>query len=96
MIDELLSNLDEVLRTNLGPPLKAFHQPIDAWLASLPMWVAMGCAMALFISAIVWVWCLRRDFVFRGAADRTVTRDLRIWATVVVVPYIAIYLWLGR
>jgi len=96
MFDEMLSRLDAALRSTLGPPLKSFHQPIDAWLAGLPMSVAQGCALTLFLAAIVWVWFLKRDFVFRGAPKQSLSRDLRVWATLVVIPYIAIYLWLGR
>ncbi len=96
MLDTMIDNVDEFLRTTFGPPLKALHEPIDAWLGSLPMSVAMVCAIGLYLIAIVWVWTLGREFVFRGAPDQKRWRDLRIWATLVVIPYIALYLWLGR
>jgi hypothetical protein len=91
-----LEALKQALRQSLGPPLKAFHAPIDEWLGRLPMSVAMVCAVGLYVVALVWVWGLRREFVFRGAPDDQWWRDLRIWATAVVIPYIAIYLLLGR
>ena len=91
-----LEKLDEFLRTTFGPPLKALHEPIDAWLGSLSMTVAMVCAIGLYLIAIAWVWTLPREFVFRGAVDQDRWRDLRIWATLVVLPYVVIYLWLGR
>ncbi len=84
------------LRETLGPSLRGLQEPVDAWLGSLPMWVSMVCAVGLYVVALIWIWSLRREFVFRGAPDEKRWRDLRIWATVVVLPYIAVYLWLGR
>jgi len=84
------------LRQVLGPPLKSFHEPIDQWLGSLPMSVAMVCAIGLFVVAGAWVWTLRREFIFRGAPDHQWWRDLRLWSMVVLLPYIAVYLLLGR
>jgi len=84
------------IRDTLGPPLKSLHEPIDQWLGSLPMSVAMACAIGLFVLAGMWVWTLRADFIFRGAPDRSRWRDLRIWSMIVLLPYIAIYLLLGR
>lgn len=88
--------LKKRLRTTLGPPLKKVHEPVDRWLGSLPMSVAVACALGLYAGAVVWVWTLRREFVFRGAPDKRWYRDLRLWATVVVMPYVAIYILLGR
>lgn len=91
-----LDRLRESLRERLGPRLKALHVPIDEWLGQLPMTVATASAVGLYVIALIWVWLLRPDFVFRGAPDRRWWRDLRIWATVVVLPYIAIYYFYGR
>ena len=88
--------LEKFVRRRLGPPLKALHEPVDAWLAGLPMWVAVAAAVGLYGIALIWVWTLSSSFVFRGAPDHRRWRDLRIWATVVVLPYVALYLWLGR
>lgn len=92
----MIERIDALLRGTLGPPLKALHDPIDHWLGSLPMGVAMACALGLYAIAVVWVWTLRREFVFRDAPGESRRFDLRIWATLVVVPYVAIYIWLGR
>ncbi|MEM9657896.1 MAG: hypothetical protein AAF961_05995, partial [Planctomycetota bacterium] len=91
-----IDRLERRLRDVIGPPLKALHQPVDAWLASLPMGFAVACAVGLYLAAIAWVWTLRREFVFRGAPDQRWWRDLRLWATAVVLPYIVVYLVLGR
>ena len=95
-IREFFDQLEHALRDTLGPPLKSIQTPIDDWLGGAPMWVALACALGLYGVALVWVWCLRREFVFRDAPDQRWWRDLRIWATVVTVPYIVIYLLLGR
>jgi hypothetical protein len=95
-IDAVMESLDSLLRDNLGPPLKALHEPIDAWLGSLPMSVAMACALGLYAIAVIWVWTLPKEFVFRGAPDQQPWRDLRVWATLVTIPYVIIYMWLGR
>ena len=88
--------LDNFLRATLGPPLKALHQPIDRWLGSLPMSIAMLCAIGLYGMALVWVWRLKKEFVFRASPSQASKYDLRIWATLVVIPYVLVYLWLGR
>ena len=95
-IDAYIETFDTFLRENFGPPLKALHEPIDAWLGSLPMSVAMICAIGLYVIAVIWVWTIPKEFVFRGAPDQKPWRDLRVWATLVTVPYVIIYLWLGR
>ena len=87
---------ENAIRETLGPPLKSLHKPIDDWLGSLPMSVAVACAIGLFVVAGLWVWTLRREFIFRGAPDQKRWRDLRLWAMVVLLPYIAVYILLGR
>ena len=99
MLDSVLKSLEQLeafLRGSLGPPLKRLHQPIDAWLGALPMSVALICALALYGAAVLWVWTLKREFVLRGAPGNERWRDLRIWATLVVLPYVAVYVLLGR
>jgi hypothetical protein len=95
-IAELWQAFQNSTQETLGPPLKSLHQPIDDWLGSLPMSVAMFCAIGLFVLAGIWVWTLKSDFIFRGAPDRSRWRDLRIWSMIVLLPYISIYLLFGR
>ena len=92
----LFETFRQWLRNRLGPPLKSIQAPIDEWLGTSPMWGALACALGLYAAALIWVWFLRHRFVFRGAPDEHWWRDLRIWATVVTVPYVVIYLILGR
>lgn len=91
-----IERLTEAVRQRLGPPLKAWHEPFDAWLGSLPMSVAMICAIGLYVLAAIWVWTLRKEYILIGAPDRRWWRDLRIWATLLLIPYVSIYLLLGR
>ena len=91
-----MNKIDEFLKSTFGPPLKALHEPIDRWLGSLPMSIALMCALGLYAIAVVWVWRLNRKFVFRGAPSESSKFDLRIWATLVVVPYVLFYIILGR
>ncbi len=91
-----LNRLSEWLRTSVAPPLKGIQQPIDEWLGGVSMSVAMACCLGLFIVALIWVWFLKRDFVFRGAPDQAWWRDLRVWATGVVIPYVVVYYLFGR
>lgn len=91
-----LESMRQAFRDRMGPPLKSLQTPIDDWLGGLPMWVALTSAVGLYVVALVWVWFLRRDFVFRGAPDNSWWRDLRIWATLVTIPYVIVYLIFGR
>lgn len=82
------------LRETVGPPLKAWHGPLDEWLDSLPADTGRYFAVALFIAAGVWALTLRRDYVYLGAPDRAWWRDLRLWAVLALVPYVCVYWWL--
>ena len=83
--------LSEKLHAWLVPPLKAIFGPLDEWLISLSPTTARACAVGLFLLAAVWVWTLRREFVYRGAPSRARWRDLRIWAVLALIPYVIIY-----
>jgi len=97
MIEPLLAaGWLESFRTTVGPPLKRWHAPLDAWLASLPLWVAQACVLAIFFISALLVTRLHRRYVYIGAPDDRPWRDLRIWSLVLLVPYIAIYAYLGR
>lgn len=95
-LQQFIDKCLHVLRDTCGPPLKALHTPIDKWLGAVPMSFAMVCAIGLYLIAVVWVWGLKKEFVFRGAPGKGWLYDLRIWATLVVIPYVVAYLLLGR
>jgi len=79
----------------LSPPLRAALAPLDSFLISLPPRVWLACAVGLFVIAGVAVWTLRRNYVYLGAPDQARWRDLRIWSTALLIPYILVYLLLG-
>ena len=83
-------------RVIYGPTLRRLHEPLDVWLGGLPIQWALVAALGLFTLAGIWVWTLRKSFVMIGAPDQRPWRDLRIWATLVLVPYMVIYFLLGR
>jgi hypothetical protein len=80
----------------VSPTLKRIFGPLDDFLLGLPPSVWLACAIGLFLIAGIAVWCLKRNYVYLGAPDEAPWRDLRIWATILLLPYIAIYLLLGR
>lgn len=61
------------------------------WIHMLPVWTAKIGAVTLFGGVIVFTWTLPKDFIYLGAPDGARWRDLRIWATVLVVFQIVIY-----
>lgn len=83
------------LSNTLGPLLRWFLEPLDRFLISLPPSVWLGCAIGLFVVAGIAVWTLKRDYVYLGAPDKAGWRDLRIWSTLLLIPYILVYLLLG-
>jgi hypothetical protein len=82
----------EHLREGYIKTLSFWIKPLDAWLIGLPDWAGRASAAGLFIAAGIWVLTLKRDYIYRGAADQARWRDLRIWALVALLPYVVLYL----
>ena len=89
-------SIREPLSRTFTPALKSVFGPLDTFLIGLPPWVWLSCAISLFVIAGCAVWTLRRSYVYLGAPDQSRWRDLRIWSTVLLIPYVLIYLLLGR
>ncbi len=83
----------EALGHYLVPPLKAVLGPLDHVLDSAPPWVGQACAVSLFLIVGLWVLTLKREYVFQGAPDESLWRDLRIWAWLAMLPFVAVYLF---
>ena len=83
------------VRKTIGPPIRALHHPVDQWLSTLSMNTALICAVSLLVIAGIWVWTLRKEFILRGAPGKSWRYDLLIWATLVLLPYIGVYLLFG-
>ncbi len=82
----------EWMKQNVAPALKATLAPLDAWIDSLPLWTGTACAVGLFVLVGLWAFTLKRSYIYLGAPDQKRWRDLRIWTTLVLLPYIIIYL----
>lgn len=73
--------------------LRFMLEPLDVFLSGLTNETARWCAIMLFAVAGVWVWTLKREYVYRGAPDETIWRDLRLWSVFALCPYAIIYLF---
>ena len=63
------------------------------WLNSVPLFWAKVIAVATYVSIVIWAWLRPKSFIFQGAPDNRGWRDLRIWATVIMVIQIALYIY---
>ena len=62
------------------------------WLAGIPLLWGKIFAVATFVGVIIWVWFRPKRFIFLGAPDKRKWRDLRIWASILMIIQIIIYL----
>ena len=83
----------QFLNTSIAPPLYAMEQPLDAWIDGLAWWVPRACAIGLFIVVGIGTLFFKREYIYLGAPDKAKWRDLRIWAILVLIPYIGVYLF---
>ena len=65
------------------------------WLKDIHLIWAIVVTVAIYGIMIVWTWLRPKKFIFAGAPDNKRWRDLRIWATVLTVLQIVIYLAYG-
>ena len=72
--------------------LRSIFGPLDEYLSGLSPEVGRWCATTLFAIAVIWVFTLKKDYVYLGAADRAAWRDLRLWTAFALLPYAFIYL----
>ncbi|MDP6538239.1 MAG: hypothetical protein QF410_01705 [Planctomycetota bacterium] len=67
---------------------------LDAWLTAQPPWVWHLAAVSLLVLGSAWVVFVPERVVYADAPDRRRWRDLRLWALVIVVPYVLLYWFL--
>jgi len=48
--------------------------------------------LALFAVIFVLIWLLPNDYIFKGAPDRKWYRNLKLWATLIVILYGYLYI----
>jgi hypothetical protein len=88
----LWNGFSTFMETHIAPGLRAMLAPLDAWLNSLPWWTGRACAVGLFAIVGLWALTLKRSYIYLGAPDKRLWRDLRIWTVLALLPYIIIYL----
>ena len=60
-------------------------------MSNLPLWWASAATVLIFLVLLVLIWSLKREKVLEGAADNHAWRDLRVWATVLIMVQLFIY-----
>ncbi len=63
------------------------------WLEDLPLYWAKIIGTLFFLLVIVWAFTRPKEYIFRGAPDGKAWRDLRIWAVVILI--IQVFLYIG-
>ena len=62
------------------------------FLSNLPLFWGKAVATIFFLGIIIWAWLRPKEYILKGAPDKKLWRDLRIWATILLVIQIALYL----
>jgi len=94
MMESLLAAISDAINTYLGPLLKAFFQPIDAFLATVYMPWAKIVAIGYFVGTMVWVFVgLKKEYVNLEAPSNHIWHDLRFWTIVSMLPHVVVYLY---
>ena len=61
------------------------------FIHDLPLRAANAGEVILFIIVLIVTWIIPKSFIFSGAPDTRRWRDLRIWATVLIMVQFVIY-----
>jgi len=65
---------------------------MNEWLAAIPLWWAKIVTVILFAGITLWTWLRPREYVMAGAPTKKAWRDLRIWATILMLMQTVLYL----
>lgn len=76
-----------------GPLLRAVLRPFADLLTTFEPWAWRASACALILAGALWTLFLPREQIFAGCTTPRWWRDLRLWVVVVILPYLAIYLF---
>ncbi|MCP2604926.1 hypothetical protein NLC29_02090 [Candidatus Aminicenantes bacterium AH-873-B07] len=60
--------------------------------ANIPLFWGKIVATLFFGGVIIWAWFRPKSYIFEGAPDKRIWRDLRIWATFLLIIQIILYL----
>ena len=61
------------------------------WLKDLPLYWAKIIGTVFFLSVMIWAVLRPKAYIFKGAPDSKLWRDLRLWAVVVLIVQIMLY-----
>ena len=67
---------------------------VESLTSAAPIWAKLG-ALTIFALLLLLVWSTPRERVFSGARDEAPWRDLRLWATLLILLQALLYLALG-
>jgi len=86
-------NVQEMVESVVVPVLKPALDPAFEWLNGLPPW-SWKLAVCIWLTAgVLWGLFLPRPFIYAGAPTGSRWRDLRIWLVLLLIPYLAVYLF---
>lgn len=71
-------------------PEAEFIEGVIGWVQSLPVAWAQGLTMVMFLGLLLVCWVIPRTHVLADAPPER-WRDLRIWATVLIVLQLGLY-----
>ncbi len=76
------------------PILQPIFTPISDAMAHVYEPWATGCAVGLFILAMLWVcFGLRKEFVNLDAPHKGILYDLRVWTVLSMLPHVIVYFY---
>ncbi len=84
--------MKEWINDLFGAPLKVVFHPMNDAIAGVYMPWARVCAVGLFLSAMLWVLLLRKEYVNLDAPKKVWYTDLRLWTILAMLPHVLIYL----
>ena len=61
------------------------------FLANVPLIWAKVIVLILFAVIFILVWLLPMDYIYKGATDRKLIRNLKLWAALLVILYGFLY-----
>lgn len=75
----------------LASLLETLFAPSNRWLSAIPVDAGRWFVLALLLIPLGIVLRQKEAWIFRGAPDRARWRDLRLWACVILLPYVLLY-----
>ncbi len=64
---------------------------MNSFWSNIPLFWGKVVAAIFFLSVIIWAWFRPKHYILAGAPDKKIWRDLRIWATILLIIQITLY-----